>query len=258
MLSTPRFSYGIDKMLDLEIPYIESLRQHPLTRLFRTNRLSPLGWKQFGLERYHAATSFMTLLRAASKHSLNEEYENIHDAIQRNICDELGLTKDSPVPHEDWRVDFYREIGVHVIDDAYAATVHVEEYRNLIDCCCESPITALSAVLYLEVTIPYEFAAILRGCELTFPERFVLTCEDSSAALTRKRRARRYLEDHISHDMKSHFRELKLAMRPLLSEPSIRETVMETFEELSKCKSKLMDAWLSHFMRSQTEAAATW
>ena len=230
--------------LDIEKPHVDTIRNHDLLVNLKKFGLPQHGWKDYGAERYLSAQPFLPLLRKSISYAKNEIGDNnLASVLQDNLDDEIGVNSPSEGSHEEWRQDFYKAIGVDArfLGNASRSPEGEEYARALLDV-GKSPYQAIGAIHYLEVTIPFEFNAILIACEKSFPERFKLNASDTGDIAAEKNKARRYLYDHIVHDMKEHFFDLKRALAHHLAIPKSRQELLDGMSIVAEAKISHMDA----------------
>lgn len=205
-------------------------KQMKLNNAFLTflqkGKLSKENWIKFGIQRYLAAIPFTYLLRSTIKKAKKANDHTLARAIQDNLNDELGIDqnglKSKDASHETWRKNFYSAIGIDstMLKKKKArkgTTTYNRTLRSIIK--DGTLLESAGALLALEATFPIEFQKIKSGRDKTFPEKFIERVSDSKIEKERKKKARKYIDDHIMHDAKKHYPDILHALVDYASDP---------------------------------------
>lgn len=173
-------------------------------------------FRTFAKTRHKTVNSFLPLLKNVYTQVTEKQMTRACVVIGDNIADEVGVidgVKDTHAAHRTWR-DWYLEgIGAHHARGyADIANAYNLGMRKLIE--DTSLDTQVGALLFLEASIPIEFACILQKVETLFSLR---------------ERARKYLVDHISHDAEVHYPEL-ISILPAFSRKDIFHGIDEMYQ----------------------------
>ncbi len=185
-----------------------SLLNHPVWQFIGTASQEQL--KQFCAVRYSPANRFEEMLRRGIELAQSQELPEIVDALTKNLRDELGLDRETGVPHAlgshgSWRKDFFAALGEFPkVIDPFPLYSFKES---------DSVSTLIGMMLAAEMTIGAEDKLLLTALEKVFPEKFAPNDENVKARL--------YLADHIKHDFLEHY-------------PWLAKAVADVIESLSK------------------------
>ena len=190
-------------------------------------------WREFAKQRYLAAHLFVPLLEMWKMLADASWLDDIAQSLVANLHDEKGIREWKIVPelsHETWRVDFYKALWV---DEDSLENAEPNVWSKNYQWALEKLIKErnlhriLWAVLFLEWSIPPEFLSIKKWRDSTFPDIFVYSKSDTPEQIEYKRRARIYIDDHITHDAQSHYPDL---LRAVLRSVRDNQGVADIFE----------------------------
>lgn len=193
------------------------MKSTPLMRAAAEGILTPEQWKIFGIQRYMVAQVFVALLGAGMNLASGKD-THLHDILLRNFYDETGgdpAHATTALAHETWRQQFYSAMGITEeelgsTDPMDGTKVYLTFAQELIR--RNDLLEIAGGVLMIEGGIPQEFDAIRRGLRRCIPDIFAGKIQEGDPDAQKKRDARLYLDDHITHDAGSHFPELLRAV----------------------------------------------
>jgi hypothetical protein len=216
-------------MMDLKTYVISEnkavVRRDPVVLALLGKTLNKIQYKLYAAQRAYVATNFIRLVDKAAK--LAREYgdEALAATLQSNLNDEIGMGQDGKthdeLDHRKWKANYLRAIGIEADIKGFpllqATQGHVDAFLEM-----EANGTMFSisgAILSLENIIPLEYRAAVSSRDHLFPEVFCISDDDSAEIGKQKELARRYLDDHIVHDSKSHFPDLLQALVKYETDP---------------------------------------
>ncbi len=183
--------------------------------VFRTlerGRLKRAQWQIWGVQRHKAGELFIALLETACCRSDDQGLWMLAEVLADNLDDERGMvngTVHTEEAHATWRTWFYESLGLSEADLkkienrtvglalCRAETEYLVNFGNAFE--------IAGALLFLELLIPMEFQLVRAGLYPSFPNTYTESNDDDRSTRDHKRRARRYLDDHIEHDSRNHF-----------------------------------------------------
>lgn len=236
---------GVEQLHSRLREITERMIDNPVLDAVERGELTPDQWREFAKQRYLAALRFEELLEAGIRKAQEIQDQELVEALASNLRDEKGLnSQGQPLqigPHEKWRQDFYNALGLdgHALASA-APLSGTQEYdatlRRLID--TEDALTVAGALLIQEYSIPKEFERIKIGRNLTFPDQFVATENDTPEQRRQKQAARLYIDHHIAHDEHSHYPDLERAISKYAGDQENLAKIMNGMGIISEAKQK--------------------
>lgn len=201
------------------------VRNDSVVIALRDGNLDHSQYKLFAAQRAYVATNFVRLVDKASKLAIEIGDHELADALQSNLRDELGIDPDGKyredLDHRKWKENYLQAIGIEADVKGFpllnGTQAHVQSFLNLESCGTVFGISG--AILSLENIIPLEYRAAVCSRDALFPEIFCQTDDDSIETIKQKATARKYMDDHIIHDSKSHFPDLLSALLKYENDP---------------------------------------
>lgn len=188
---------------------VEAFQKLPHLRLV-SGAASPAQWKAFASQRLHSAGIFENLLGRGIVLAAVHGHAAVQAALLKNLRDERGMSAQGEavdgMAHAQWRADFCRALHLKPQKEAEGGRTYTSLIQSVI--ISDDPFVVYGVILALERLIPVEFICIRDGMNRLFPGVFIPTTADGETIQQEKLRARRYIDDHIDHDAKSHFPEL--------------------------------------------------
>jgi len=195
------------------------LQGNAVLAAMRVAQLTPEQWRVWAIQRYKIGRSFDDLLAAGAERAapINPA---LSQAFADNLRDECGIDAQGKIhpeqAHETWRQNFYHALGIETAQVAAAKNfVGTRVYQQMMARLCakgSDPLVMAGALLFLEHSIPHEFKRVQAGRDKTFPALFVVTENDAPKVRWRKELACHYIDDHIRHDAKAHYPDLRRAL----------------------------------------------
>jgi len=214
----------------------------PLLTVIERGELPRNIWRLFAEQRYLASRNFELLLEAGVKKSRTEGYEQLAEALEGNLADERGVDEQGNKhpfgSHEQWRRDYYNALGI-TNDMLSRAQLRdgTKHYDDTLQQLIEEDAFAISGgLLLLELSIPKEFERIRKGRDTTFRDEFVILSSDDQEQRARKKKASRYINDHIAHDAASHYPDLENAVITYAREPLQVAHVIQGIQRIADAK----------------------
>jgi pyrroloquinoline quinone (PQQ) biosynthesis protein C len=223
------------------------------------NRLDREQWRMFAIQRYLAAASFESLLQVGIETATEAPLPELARELQNNLDDETGVNRETGAyaeseSHETWRKNFYEALGISTEDlredgdmlpggRAYQSVV-----AGIVD---RADVFEIAGALFaLEASIPGEFFKIRRGRDEAYPDQFVVQQGDTADISATKRKARRYIDDHIVHDSKVHYPELLHALDDSIRTPEDLERVQVGADAVAKARRAFYDELSATFLET--------
>lgn len=181
-------------------------------KFLERGRLRKAQWQVWGLQRHKAGELFIALLETACHHCDDQGLWVLAGVLADNLDDERGVIDgvvNEEEAHSTWRSWFYESLGLSDADLKKTEKLTVglalcrAETEYLIN--FGNAFEIAGALLFLELLIPMEFQLVRTGLYPSFPSEYTEDSCDDDETRARKRRARRYLDDHIEHDSRDHF-----------------------------------------------------
>ena len=214
----------------------------PLLTVIERGELPRNIWRLFAEQRYLASRNFEALLEAGVKKSRACGYEQLAKALEENLADERGVDEHGDKrpfgSHEQWRRDYYNALGIN--NEMLARTQPREGTKHYDDTLLglteKDALVISGGLLLLELSIPKEFEKIRKGRDTTFREEFVILSSDDQEQRARKKKASRYINDHIAHDAASHYPDLENAVITYAREPLHVAHVIQGIQRIADAK----------------------
>lgn len=195
-----------------------TVRNDELVHRLRDCCVSRDEYRLFAAQRAYIATNFVHLLRRGVILAEEAGDASLAEALRANLDDELGIDESgvarAELHHGKWKADYLRSLGLEADLEGFplltGTKANVQAFLDLEE--RGSLYEIAGAILSLENIIPLEYRAAVTARNHLFPEVFCDFEEDSPAVAAAKFKARRYMDDHIVHDAKSHFPDLLTAL----------------------------------------------
>jgi len=194
------------------------VREDRFIKKLRTTDLTREQFRLFAAQRAYIATNFIKLLEKGVILAKHLEDEKLALTLQSNLNDELGLdefgNRQVSLNHGQWKSDYLKALNIKTDEENFPllsctknsveSFIALEESENLYQ--------IAGAILSLENIIPLEYRAAVVARDKLFPEVFCIGQTVTDAERVQQEKVRRYMDDHIIHDSKSHFPELLEAL----------------------------------------------
>jgi hypothetical protein len=230
MTMKQRIIYALNNMVD-------EFHKLPHLRLV-SGAASISQWKAFASQRLLSAGIFEDLISRGIVLAGMHGHTSVQAALVRNLRDEMGMNAQGDfvegTAHAQWRADFCQALQLKPQKEAEGGHTYVSFIRSVIT--STDPFVVYGAILALERLISVEFIYIREGMNQLFPAVFIPTAIDSENTQQDKLRARRYIDDHIDHDAKSHFPELLEAVMQCTSDEHAVSSLLTGLNILQKAK----------------------
>lgn len=231
-------------------------------KILARGRLRRAQWQVWGIQRHKAGDLFMALLETGCYSSEDQGLWVLAEVLADNLDDERGMV-DGVVhkeeAHATWRTWFYESLGLSETD------LKKTENRTVGLALCRAETEYLinfgntfeiaGALLFLELLIPMEFQLVRTGLYPSFPNMYTEDNADDQSTRSRKRRARRYLDDHIEHDSRNHFPRLLDALAGAIRCDEDKLNAIKGIREMASARGQFYKN-LAACLRSPIEALA--
>jgi hypothetical protein len=141
--------------------------------------------------------------------------EELAKAFFDNRNDERGIDEQGNynplMSHKLWREKYYSELGISpVIIESEKPTRGTVQYNNTMILLekAKNIFALVGGFMFLEMFTSIEFYSIKKSRDFIFPEKFVISEQDSPEQRENKLSARIWIDDHIIHDGQKHYTDL--------------------------------------------------
>jgi len=162
-------------------------------------------FKNFVVQHSFSANWFPELLVRGKNLLLEMGHKELADEFRYNYEEEMGIANGIQVfenSHESWRQEYYQAIGIDIKTEKPTDSTIVNHRDPIKALIVEKNGYFLAGMLAAtEIYIVKEFQKIQDGRDKLFPEVFVITDKCSPEIVTHKNKVRKYIDDHIKHDV---------------------------------------------------------
>ncbi|WP_392535040.1 hypothetical protein [Nostoc sp. C117] len=182
----------------------EVVTNNPVLNAIAQANVNRQEFKNFVVQHYFSADWFIELLMHGETLLCKLGHEELADEFRYNYEDEMGIANGVQVfenSHESWRQDYCQAISIDLKSEKpMDSTIgnHREPLKKLI---IEKNGYFLAGMLAAtEIYLVKEFQKIQLGRDKLFPEVFIITEKCSLEVVNKKKKNRKYIDDHIKHD----------------------------------------------------------
>ena len=235
---------------------VEHSVDNPVLNALERGELSKEAYIRIRADHYHSADWFMDLLDTGETKSRNAGYADLAEEFRLNFRDEDGYDvktgiRDPNESHEAWRIDDGKAIGVDYTKILPVLST-IKGHRDPLKKDIKNK-SALYLAGMLTVTEKYlveEFKKIQRSRDLLFPEAYVENENDLPEVKIKKARARKYIDDHIGHDI-NHYTDILAASMLVIDKlgPNEKQQFKDGCMAVLKAKSA-MYAGLEEYLKA--------
>lgn len=112
--------------------------QHLYLQRMQAGQATHRDWLNWGMQRYQAASQFSPLIKAGLQKASLAGLLRTAEELRQNLCEEEGIDSRTGetlpiVSHEDWRVEFYKALGLEPQDLKRQILPSTTEYKTTIE-----------------------------------------------------------------------------------------------------------------------------